>query len=642
MNERKSVKAPKTRLLLGTALITSLSLSVTAWSLTDSHHRDQVKQVRKSTEPPIAGHGKLGQDLFLAIDHRNINEVKSLLKNGADPNSRNGLEFTPLYIASASYQMDVMGELLRAGADADAESNYGTPLMFAAATGHTFGADILFSKNVNVNASRNDGMTVLMMASYSGNPKFVSELIERKADVNVKDDSGANALMYAAQTGSDKAVEVLLNAGVDVDNADNDKMTSLMAAAKAGKTSAVQLLLKKGANPNLKNAAGDTPLLLAARYGDNPSVINALVAGGADAKITDAKEQTAAKIASMHGYKNSAAILAKTTPIKLVRAGQMRTPKQAVTATLKLVQSSMGSFMKATACISCHQEGLGRIATGMASDHGFKLDMAVQKEQAGRVNGALNAMKPLHEGALKNPEVMKQVPLIEINEVTTSDSWILAGRAAQKETPNAAACAMTSVLARQQSPNGCWSMSLPRTPMQSSPFTFTALSIRSLIAYAPKSQLNTTSSQIKAARTWLINTPAKTSEDRAGQLLGLKWSSAGATDLRKVAASIQADQRPDGGWSQLPTLASDAYATGQALYALHEGGGMSVSDPVYQKGVRFLLRTQDSDGSWFVNKRAIPANNYFSAGFPHGQSQYSSFNGSCWAMMALLETINAK
>ena len=54
-----------------------------------------------------------------------------------------------------------------------------------------------------------------------------------------------------------------------------------------------------------------------------------------------------------------------------------------------------------------------------------------------------------------------------------------------------------------------------------------------------------------------------------------------------------------------------------------------------------MLRTQDEDGSWFVNKRAIPANNYFNAGFPHGESQYASFNGTCWATMALLQATEA-
>ena len=63
---------------------------------------------------------------------------------------------------------------------------------------------------------------------------------------------------------------------------------------------------------------------------------------------------------------------------------------------------------------------------------------------------------------------------------------------------------------------------------------------------------------------------------------------------------------------------------------------MPASDPVYQKGVRFLLLTQDDDGSWYTGKRALPVNNYFDAGFPHGESQYASFNATCWATLALL------
>ena len=209
MNITKMMESPRIRLILGAFLAGNLSIAAMAWSESSTNRlRAQEKQARKSTEPPIAGRGKLGQDIFLAIDHRDLAAVQALIKKGGDPNSRNGLEFTPLHIAAASYQMDVMGALLSAGADADAESNYGTPLMFASATGNIAGANILFAKGVNVNATRNDGMSVLMMASYSGNPALVGALLQQKASVATKDDLGDTALMYAARQGDRKSTRL--------------------------------------------------------------------------------------------------------------------------------------------------------------------------------------------------------------------------------------------------------------------------------------------------------------------------------------------------------------------------------------------------------------------------------------------------
>lgn len=252
----------------------------------------------------------------------------------------------------------------------------------------------------------------------------------------------------------------------------------------------------------------------------------------------------------------------------------------------------------------------------------------------------MTALQTLHMQALKSEEVMKQVPLIEIEEVATGYTWMMAGMAADKQPANEAAGAMAMVLARQQMPDGHWQYSVPRVPMQSSFFTTTALAVQALRAYGPRSYSGEVAERISRAKTWLLKAPAQTSEDRAFRLLGLKWAGATAEERRQTADELRAEQRPDGGWSQLATLPSDAYATGQALYALHIAGGLPATDPAYTQGVQFLLRTQDEDGSWFVNKRAVPQNNYFDAGFPHGQSQYSSFNGTCWATLALLETLD--
>src|SRR5262249_58572727 len=64
-------------------------------------------------------------------------------------------------------------------------------------------------------------------------------------------------------------------------------------------------------------------------------------------------------------------------------------------------------------------------------------------------------------------------------------------------------------------------------------------------------------------------------------------------------------QNADGGWSQTKDLASDAYATGQALYAL-SFAAVKKDRPAIQRAVAFLLATQSDDGSSPMTPRNHP------------------------------------
>jgi hypothetical protein len=412
-----------------------------------------------------------------------------------------------------------------------------------------------------------------------------------------------------------------------------------MYAAVNGRADFVRLLLASGAKPDALDSKGRTALLLTATYGDYPDVIKLLLGSAANGNIHDSRGRTAGAIAAARGNTETAALLGGAHAAT-GEAIHLPEPKEAVQASLKLLTASMLSFNKRTGCISCHQDGLGRIVTAAAREHGFQLDPAVDEAQAARINGAVHGGFQLHQGALKNPELMKQVPLIEMEEVTTAYCWMISGIEAQRQPKSDELGAMTMVLARQQRPTGAWGFVLPRVPMQSSPFTYTALAVRCVRAYGPDAYSAEVAERIERARKWLSTTPATDNESRVFRLLGLKWADAGIDEIQKCVSELKAGQQPDGGWSQLPNLKSDAYATGEALYALHTAGEVAVTDTVYQRGIQYLLRNQDEDGSWFVNKRALPANNYFNAGFPHGESQYSSFNGTCWATMALLQAID--
>jgi hypothetical protein len=105
--------------------------------------------------------------------------------------------------------------------------------------------------------------------------------------------------------------------------------------------------------------------------------------------------------------------------------------------------------------------------------------------------------------------------------------------------------------------------------------------------------------------------------------------------LQRLTNKVLALQREGGGWAQTPHLQPDAYATATALYALHEGGGISPSHAAYQRGVKFLLDTQAADGSWHVATRAPRIQPYFESGFPYGHDQWISEWATGWATIAL-------
>lgn len=103
--------------------------------------------------------------------------------------------------------------------------------------------------------------------------------------------------------------------------------------------------------------------------------------------------------------------------------------------------------------------------------------------------------------------------------------------------------------------------------------------------------------------------------------------SAHTSELRKL---LLAHQNDDGGWGWLLEEPSDALATGQALYALSHVGQDARGGAV-ARAQRFLVRTQQSDGSWHVpgtltelgNKPYVVSNDW----------------GTAWAVIGLMRTI---
>jgi hypothetical protein len=143
--------------------------------------------------------------------------------------------------------------------------------------------------------------------------------------------------------------------------------------------------------------------------------------------------------------------------------------------------------------------------------------------------------------------------------------------------------------------------------------------------------------RINRARVWMANATPRDTEDMSMQLLGLRWAGADAAAISRATSRLLEAQRPDGGWAQIPTRESDAYATGEALVALHQAGRVSSSNSAFQRGIRFLLNRQQTDGTWEVQTRRTRGEGvpFVDSGFPHGKNQFISYAATSWAVMAL-------
>ena len=204
----------------------------------------------------------------------------------------------------------------------------------------------------------------------------------------------------------------------------------------------------------------------------------------------------------------------------------------------------------------------------------------------------------------------------------------------------------TAVYARRlvhwQRSDGHWMTSDFRPPHSSSAFTATASAVLAITSYMPSELSGERDASLTRAAHWLSSSWPRSTEDASFRLLGLVWAGASADVVDGAKRVLLSMQLPAGGWPQLPGYVADAYSTGEALYALRVSG-LEASAREWQRGARFLLRTQAADGTWRVHTRMVsPADispPYFHTGFPYAKDEFLSYAGTCWAVMALLSSL---
>src|SRR5579883_623078 len=640
-------------------------------------------------------------ELFTAIKNGDATAIRTLLDNGADVNARDAEGNTPLILASFYGSPECVELLIERGADVNAANKAGVTALIRAATSYEK-TRMLLAAGANVQVRTALGNTPLMLAARrAGNSRTVQLLLKRGAEATERNNGGVSPILAGAASGDVVTVRLLLDAGAKVDDFPELKdpsaiiftgfRTPLMWAAYHNDVRMVCLLLKRGANPNQSTYFGNplshacwsdsfeaaklliarganvntrdaianfTPLHWAAgTESPSPHLVKLLLANGADPNAEGGEPidafglvpQTPRLIAEKRGRTAIVNALAAVGAKEPPRAEKIATrrrdlpdridPEIVIASTEKALAAlqttaakSRESFRKHISkqdCVSCHQQYLPMDAVGHARNRSVRFDQAAAREQ-------IDAFAKLTNQAFEHENISQSL----FNpDPALGFGYHLFGFAAERLPSSATTDGMVHHLVIVQASDGRWFNNLPRPPIQSSDVSATALAIHALQHYGWPGRKEEFTASVERGRRWLWKVKVQTTEEAVFQLLGLHWAGEPAEKLGDLAQALLRMQRKDGGWAQLPMLDSDAYATGQALYTLAQTVKFPVTDPAWQRGLRFLLERQEDDGTWHVARRAFPFQPTMDSGFPHHRDSWISAAATSWAVLAMTRAL---
>jgi ankyrin repeat protein len=645
--------------------------------------------------------GPIVADLVTAIRNGDPQAIRQSLDDGARVNARDAEGNTPLILASFYASPQCVKLLIERGADVNAANRAGATPLIRAATSYEK-TRLLVAAGADVRVRTALGNTPLLLAARrAGNSRTVRLLLESGADAARRNDAGISPVLAGAASGDPETVRLLLGAGARADDFPGPNQpsaaviagmrTPLMWAAYHNDVRMVRLLLERGADPNQSTYFGNplshacwsdsfeaaevllarganvrardavanfTPLHWAAgTESPRPRLVELLLANGADPNAAGGEPvgafglvpQTPRLIAEKRGRTAIVDALVaagakgppraekvpaprRTLPDRLDQATLVARAEKALAALQTTAAQSRKSFLRHVSkqdCASCHQQYLPMAAVGHARNRSVRFD-----QEAAR--GQIDSLGKLTSPFFKH-EYMIQT--LFHPEPAHSFGYQLFGFAAEGVPPSARTDGMVHHLVTIQAPDGRWFNSLPRPPIQSGDVSATALAIQAIKRYGWPGRKEEFAASVERACRWLWSVKAQTNEEAVFQLLGLHWAGEPAQKLAGMAQALRQQQRKDGGWAQLPTLDSDAYATGQALYTLAQAVQVPATDPAWQRGLRFLLQGQEEDGTWHVVRRAFPFQPTMASGFPHHRDSWISAAATSWAVLGVTRAL---
>ena len=286
--------------------------------------------------------------------------------------------------------------------------------------------------------------------------------------------------------------------------------------------------------------------------------------------------------------------------------------REAATRAVRLIDRTSANFLTTHTCFTCHTQTLSAMVLSDARKVGIEIDEANFKRQYERAIEDLSGTRVDAKGYA--------LWALDIGQHERDDKT----------------GAMVEYILNYQKDLGTWKITVFRPPAEASNFTTTYVALRGLNRYGTAKQREAISRRATAVAQWLESANAADTEDQVFRLRLAHELKLPSDTVGRFVQKLLSEQDVDGGWVQERGMKPDAYATSSVLVALHEAGGLSSQHPAWRLGLGHLLRTQKPDGSWHVESRAKPLQEYFESGFPHGKDQFISAFATGWATEAML------
>ena len=281
------------------------------------------------------------------------------------------------------------------------------------------------------------------------------------------------------------------------------------------------------------------------------------------------------------------------------------TPEAAIVRALAFLQADAVKWRNDKACATCHHGTMTVWAMSEATSRGYEIPAETFAENVKWTKDRLLA---------KIDEARDSRPGFSMVNSSALNLAVMAWCVPEQQALSAdELLRIGGHLLRNQEADGSWSWSSAPAKNRPPPF-FESDEVATLLGSAALYQQlpveANEKSEVRAARekaaAWLAGTePTGTTQAAVYRLLVTVQGDGSAETRQQEIDGILTRQNQDGGWGQLDDSASDAYATGQALYFLSLAGVPSDQDAVV-RGVKFLVSTQNEDGSWPMTRRGHP------------------------------------